>query len=151
MPSLGDFFPDDLKKNFAKQNITIGTVIKCFVKNTNPPKEKRFVVLGIDANGDLIGVVFINSVINWKVIKTDELAQLQHYVTKEDNEYLDRNSYIDCSELFELPYNDVYTSIQSKPQNVLGSVIGDDLKTIKENVKKSPKIKPKLLKKYKLA
>lgn len=150
MSSLGDFFSDDLKKNFAKQNITIGTVIKCFVKNTNPPKEKRFVVLGIDTNGDLIGAVFINSDINWNVIRTQELAQLQHYVIKDENEYLDMDSYIDCSDLFELSYNDVYASIQNKPQSVLGTVSSDDLKTIKEHIKISPKIKPKLLKKYKL-
>lgn len=150
MANLGDFFPDKLKKNFAEQNITVGTVIKCFVRNTNPPKEKRFVVLGIDTNGNLIGVVYINSDINWKVIRTEELAQLQHFVTKENNDYLDWDSYIDCSDLFELSYEEVNTSIQNKPQNVLGTVDANDLKTIKEHVKKSPKIKPKLLKKYKL-
>ncbi len=150
MASLGDLLPEEFKKKFAAQNITVGTVIKCFVKNTNPPKEKRFVVLGIDSEGNLIGVVFINSDINWNVIRTQELAQLQHYVTKDENEYLDWDSYIDCSDLFELPYNDVYTSIQNKPQSVLGTVSSDDLKTIKEHIKKSPKIKPKLLKKYKL-
>ena len=121
-----------------------------FCKEHQSPKEKRFVVLGIDTNGDLIGVVFINSDINWKVIRTEELAQLQHFVTKEDNEYLEWDSYIDCSDLFELPYNEVSTSLQNNPQNVLGTVDAKDLKTIKEHVKKSPKIKPKLLKKYKL-
>lgn len=107
-------------------------------------------MLGIDSAGNLIGVVFINSEINWNVIRTQELAQLQHYVTKDENDYLDWDSYIDCSDLFELPYNDVYTSIQNKPQSVLGVVSSDDMKTIKEHIKNSPKIKPKLLKKYKL-
>ena len=121
-----------------------------FCKEHHPPKEKRIVVLGIDTNGDLIGVVFINSDINWKIIRTEELAQLQHFVTKEENEYLEWDSYIDCSDLFELPYTKVSTSIQNNPQNVLGTVDANDLKTIKEHVKTSPKIKPKLLKKYRL-
>lgn len=150
MGSLGDFFGDEFKKNFAKQNITAGSVVKCFVKNTNPPKEKRFVVLGFAGNGNLIGVVFINSNINWNVIRTTELAQLQHYVKKEGNDFLDWDSYIDCSELVELPYDDVYLSLQENPQNILGKVQYDDLLTIKENIIKSPKTRPKVLKNYNL-
>ena len=150
MAGLGNFFPENLRNEHAKQTITIGSVIRCFVKNTKPPKEKRFVVLGIDKEGNLVGVVFINSEINWNVIRTAELAQLQHYIEKDENDFLDWDSYVDCSELFELPYNDVYKSICDKPQNVLGIVSESDLKAILENVKKSPKIKPKLLRKYSL-
>jgi hypothetical protein len=150
MANLGDFFSDDLKNKFATQNIKPGAVIKCFVKNTNPPKEKRFIILGIDETGNLVGSVFINSHINWNVIKTQELAQLQHYVKKDDNDYLDWDSYVDCSELIELPHADIVISLRNNPKNVLGNVTAEDFKEIKANVIKSPKIRPKVLKKYKL-
>lgn len=86
MPTIGDYFNDDLKKKFTEQHIAVGSVIKCFVKKTAPPKEKRFVVLGIDDSGNVIGVVFINSEINWKIHNTLELAQLQLFVRKEEND-----------------------------------------------------------------
>jgi len=150
MPNLSDFFSDEFKQNFALQNITIGSVLRCFVKNTNPPKEKRFVVLGFDNNGNLVGTVFINTEINWKVNRTMELAQLQLYVRAEDNDYLDWDSYIDCSELVEIPKNEIATAISTNPANVLGTVNNEDFTSIIEYVKKSPKNPPKLLKKYKI-
>ena len=85
MPSLGNFFSNDFRKNFAHRNIAKGSVIKCFVRNTNPPKEKRFVILGENIEGKLVGVVFINTNINWKVINTIELAQLQLFVRAENH------------------------------------------------------------------
>ncbi len=148
MATLGNFFSEDDKKKFAEANITPGTVLKCFVRNTNPPKEKRFVVLGTDSEGNLVGVVFINTNINWKVIRTFELQKLQYYIEAEKNDFIDRNCYIDCSEIIELPKEDVVTGIINSPGNVLGKVSDEQFKLIIDFIKQSPKITPKHRKKY---
>jgi hypothetical protein len=148
MATLGNFFCEEDKKKFAEANITSGTVLKCFVRNTNPPKEKRFVVLGSNSEGNLIGVVFINTNINWKVIRTLKLQKLQYYIEANENDFIDRNCCIDCSEIIELIKEDVITGIAEAPGNVPGNVSDEQFKIIIEFVKQSPKITPKQRKEY---
>jgi hypothetical protein len=148
MATLGNFFSEEDRKKFAEANITPGTVLKCFVKNTNPPKEKRFVVLGTDREGNLIGVVFLNTNINWKVIRTFDLQKLQYYIEADQNDFIDRDCYIDCSEIIELSKEDVLAGITKSPGNVLGKVSDEQLNTIIGFIRQSPKITPKVRKKY---
>ncbi len=100
MGSLADFFPKGMKQEVANFNLEVGNVIKCFTLHTNPPKEKRFVILGTNDKGDYVGSVFINSNINFNIINSQELLELQYPVKCQANSYLDYDSFIDCSELF---------------------------------------------------
>ena len=101
MGSLGDFFPNGMKQEIANFNLEIGSVIKCFTSYTRPPKEKRFVILGINEEGNYVGSVFINTNVNFNIINSQELLELQYPVKNQANDYLDHDSFIDCSELFE--------------------------------------------------
>lgn len=150
MANLGDFFPEDFKANIADFNLSIGSVIKCFTTHTNPPKEKRFVILGVNDAGDFIGSVFINTNVNFKVMNSQELRDLQHPVKNQANDYLDHDSYIDCSALFEFSRQIVFELLMREPERALGTVTPDDLKTLLKLVKTSPTIEPKVLKKFNL-
>ncbi len=148
MATLASFFSEEDRKKFAEANIIHGTVLKCFVRNTIPPKEKRFVVLGTDSIGNLIGVIFLNTDINWKVMRTFELQKLQYYIEADKNNFIDWDCYIDCSEIVELPKEDVITGIVKYPENILGNVSDEQFKVIIDFIKQSPKITPKQRKKY---
>lgn len=150
MGSLADFFPEGMKQDIANFNLEVGNVIKCFTSHTNPPKEKRFVILGVNENGDYVGSVFINTNVNFNIINSQELLDLQYPVKNQPNDYLDHDSFIDCSELFEFDRQTLYELLIKEPERALGKVSSEDLEILFGLVKSSPIIEPKILKKYKL-
>lgn len=147
MANLGDFFPNDIKNNSVVNLLIPGSVIKLLAKETKPkPKKKRFIIIGKDINNNFIGVVYINSDINFNVINNQELVRLQHKIEKSDNDFLDWESSVDCSKIVVLNYELVKNEILEDISNVLGNVKTIDLEKIIELVKSSTNISPKELK-----
>lgn len=142
MGKLGDFFTQEFKEKLADESMHIGSVIRCFVTQTNPPKIKRFIILGRDSSNNYIGTIFINTDVNWNVINSQEILELQYPVKHSENEYLDNDSFIDCSKLIKMEYEYVKNAIVEKPGCVLGKVKDDDLEIIYTLVKSSPNISP---------
>ncbi len=62
--SLGEFFPEVFKADYARRNLEVGSVLKLYVKDTKPPKEKRFIIAGKNIDGLCLATVYINSEIN---------------------------------------------------------------------------------------
>ncbi len=91
--SLGDFFPDSFKEEFAQRNLQIGSVLKLHVKETNPPKEKRFIVVGKTIDGISLATVYINSEINPFINFSPELQQLHCFFEANGREYLDQDDF----------------------------------------------------------
>lgn len=147
MGNLGDFFPNDVKENSIINLLIPGSVIKLLAKETKPkPKKKRFIVIGKDNNNNFIGVVYINSEINFNVINNPELLRLQHKIEKSDNDFLDWESSVDCSKIVILSYELVKKEMLEDISNILGNVKTIDLEKIVELVKSSTNISPKELK-----
>lgn len=44
--SLGDHFPKEFQHEHTERTLKIGMVLKLFVNDTTPPKEKRFIIVG---------------------------------------------------------------------------------------------------------
>ena len=38
---LGDLFPQELREQLSDNNLKVGSVLRFFMKDTNPPKDKR--------------------------------------------------------------------------------------------------------------
>jgi hypothetical protein len=115
--------------------------------NTNQAaKEKRFIVLGRDSFNNYIGTLFINTNVNFNIINSQELLELQYPVKKEGNEYLKWDSFVDCSKIVKLEYAYVKNKIVENPGCVLGKVKEADLEIIYTLVKSSPNISPMELK-----
>lgn len=148
MPSLGDFFSSDQRKESAERNVKVGSVIKAFVKNTTPPKEKRFIIIAENDDGRFLAVVFINSNINTNVHRTNQLLSLQYQILCGDNEFLERDSYIDCSDIFDYDRSQVIEWVTLNPPCKLGEVESSNLEQILQLVKSSPKISRKTLRQY---
>ncbi len=60
--SLGEFFPEAFKADYARRNLEVGSVLKLYVTDTKPPKEKRFIIVGKNIDGLCLATV--NSEIN---------------------------------------------------------------------------------------
>lgn len=138
MPSLYDLLNSKQLVSMANSTITVGNVVRCFVKNTRPPKIKRFIVLGKSADGSLVGITFINSNINFNVINSPDLISLQHEIKANGNGFLDTDSFVDCSRLIKMNYTDIENAVVTDPACVIGSVALTDLNSILTNVKNSP-------------
>ncbi|MBX2952302.1 MAG: hypothetical protein KF870_07340 [Leadbetterella sp.] len=148
MGSLGDFFPQEFRREAAIDNIGIGCVIKCFVANTKPPKEKRIVIVGQDNDGNFVGCVFINSNLHAKILNTQSLLDQQHLIKHQENSFIDYDSYVDCGYLFQRNREELISLLESEPDRSLGKLMMEDLETILSYLKKSATIEPKLLKKF---
>ena len=104
MTNIGDLL-GDLFDNIARDAINIGDVHMLVLDKTNgiTPKDgekarnKFFVVLGFDKNGNIIGGVVINSKINNKLPTV--ITDYQLPVSVEQCPFLEHNSYVNCSRL----------------------------------------------------
>ena len=97
--NFGEFFPPEFQAEQRERNIRPGAVFKVYVTNTNPPKYKRIVILGINEDETLIGHLFINTSINLWQLDSDELRNLQIELLSDGRDYLDHDSFLDCSDL----------------------------------------------------
>ena len=146
--NLGNHFPKGYREEYAERNIEIGSVIKLFVKDTDPPKEKRFIVVGFSEDRLILATVFINTEINENVLWCQELEIQNLFFESAGREYLEYPSYIDCSKLVQRDYSEIERAVIAKPDAVLGKVCPEDWQLIKETIIHSTTIKGKYKKKF---
>jgi len=147
--SLGDFIPNNLKKNLLlPDGLKIGMVLRAFVNFTNPPKEKRFVIVGFKDDSISVASVLINTNVNLNINYNQELQSQHLFFENEDRTYLTHDSYIDCSCIHELSLSEINEKVDVDPTIVIGSVEKDDLNIIMNTLVDSDFIKGKHKKRY---
>jgi hypothetical protein len=133
--SLSASFSEDLRNEFAKRNLKIGTVIRVFVNDTNPPKEKRLILVGQSYDTLYFATVFINSEINPNVFPTQELRDLNFPLTANNRDYLVHDSFADCSGLAKRPTDWLLKTLIANPEAVIGEISEADLTEIRTRIK----------------
>jgi len=146
--SLGDFFPEKDRKEFSKRKVSVGTVLKLKVLDTNPPKEKRFIVVGSTEDDLILATVYINSKVNHAINYSAELKSLHIPVSKQGRDFLDHDSFIDCSKLIERERNEIENTVKNRPHAVIGTISDEDQEIIRKTLISSPTIKGKKKKKF---
>ena len=145
---LGDSFPEELREQLSDNNLKVGSVLRFFIKDTNPPKDKRAIVVGFNNDKILFAYVLINSEINPNMFPTSRLRDLHLPFEANGRSYLTHDSFVDCSQIKE---EDAQTMRAAMTDNV-GIHIGDlsetDCKKVIETLKTSFRIDPKIKKKY---
>jgi hypothetical protein len=136
--SIADAFPDDIKEEYSKRNIKVGSVIKAYLKETK--KEKRFVIISINEKEFVVATVVIDSKINQNIFPTEELQDLLLPISVAGRPYIEYDSFVDCSQLFPREIGALEKILKNNPSACLGSVSDIDLKEIKIRAKKSRKI-----------
>jgi hypothetical protein len=135
-----------------KDYLAAGSIIFEFVYTTTPPKPKYYIIIGISEDKVALGTVFINSEINKHIFPTQKLKELHVLMPKEDNPFLDHDSYIDCSDIKERLCTDVVACMEAQ-DGKYGYTANLDPAThasVNEVLKNAPTISPYKKKKYRL-
>lgn len=148
MSSLGEFLPKNLRDELAQRNLVAGAVIKTFVKDTIPPKEKYFIVVAFSPDRIAVATVYINSEINPNKFATEELKKFHLELKVDENPFLTYNSYADCTQLHEKDYEVLLKLLQEHPTTHIAILQEDLLKKVKDNIKATRLISIALKKKY---
>lgn len=146
--SLADYFPEHLRKGYAARNLSVGTVLKLRVKDTNPPKEKRLIVVGFTDDNLFLATIFINSRVNPNLNLPKELQELHLHFKAEEREYLEWDSFVDCSQIAPRNYSEIAEAIENRPESIIGNVSQADLEEINEKIISAPTIKGKIKKRF---
>ena len=117
--SFSEHFPESFRKEFASRNLKIGSVIRVYVNDTNPPKEKRFILVGQSFDKIIFASIFINSEVNPNVFHIQELKDLNLELSAKERAYLDHDSYADCSTIQKREASWLLALIEEDPTRVL--------------------------------
>ncbi len=138
--NLGDLLPEDQSLSLAQKLLIPGCVIKAFVKDTNPPKIKYYIVLGKINEGILLASFYINSNLNGIIMRSPVLSDLQHLIRKNNYSFLSYDSYVDCSKLNQHSFSEVLNQVKHNPVIVVGQITREDFNIVVEMMKRSPNI-----------
>lgn len=145
MTKLFDLLNNDSIKSITQKSIEIGNVYRIQMDKSNgiTPKpgdtsrNKFFVVLGFDEEGNIYGGVIINSNINQRV--PDSVKDWQMPIKQSKYKFLDYDSFVDCSKL-------KCTSIDKFGKwQFLDTILQEDIELIIGTIKESPNETPEHL------
>lgn len=146
--SLGDKFPIDFKIDRANKGTQVGAVLRLFVEDTNPPKVKFFIVIGLTEDRVSLASIYINSDVNMVINYSQELRDLHLPLSANDCDFLDHDSFVDCSQLQERNRERIYQDILNSPEAFVGTLNSEQLSTIRNQVINAKTIKGKIKKKF---
>ncbi len=148
MSPLSDFFPDDLQFSRFKEKIEIGSVIKHLAEDTEPPKHKRMIVIGKSSDGLTIATIYFNSDLNTNFFRSKRMQDLQIPFEQQGREYLEWDSYLDCSKLHVKQLDKLKAEFYDSELESLGKVSQEDLDLIKGKLISAATISLKQKKEY---
>ncbi|GGM95079.1 hypothetical protein GCM10010967_30580 [Dyadobacter beijingensis] len=126
----------------------IGTVIRMMVRDTIPPKIKRFIIVGASADTLTLASVYINTELNIKVNYNLDLRCQHIEFDVAGRDYLDHTSFVDCSKLKIIEREELCEIIRNRPAVVIGHLSVSDLELVRRQIVHSPTIKGKIKKRY---
>lgn len=121
-----------------------GAVIKVFTHNTEPPKFKRCVIIGLADPPTMVAVVYFNT-----VYPPSPFLEPYQIAFSGSEGFLEHDCYLDCAQLFEETEAWIRHEItNNREPALLGSLSENRLNEVLSMVKKAPTIRMKLKKKY---
>lgn len=140
MSPLSDYFDKDKIVQLARHSVEIGDVFRMRLtreegiipKKGDDSRNKYFIVLGFDNEGNVFGGVVINSAINQNV--PQHIKDLHMPLKVSDYPFLGKDRFVDCSTLMK-PGAEKFTIWEHK-----GFIKESDVRLIISTVKTSPRI-----------
>ncbi len=130
--SLGDSFNEDDREDFANRNIVVGAALKAFSNHVHPPKEKRFIIVGIKGNS--VGVIYINTNPN---VPPKLLPYLNKLELTGRESYLTWDCYADCNHIYEWGLDQLKKMVCADTSIFLSHLDASDLTSIHQKIKTS--------------
>ncbi len=113
--NLGDYFTDEIKNEFAKRNIELGTAILIKIPDFHINHDKYIILIARDKTQEFIAYVVINSNVNLNIAKNDYFKKLHLEIKADEPPFLKYDSFIDCSNLREFRTKEVLSFIKKTP------------------------------------
>ena len=132
---LGDLFPKELREQLSNDNLKVGSVLRYYKTNTIPPKLKRAVVVGFDNDKILFASVFINSEVNPNMFPTQRLRDLHLSFEAINRDYIDHDSFVDCSQIHVENVQTVKTLMIDDESVHIGDLSDADCEKVIETLK----------------
>lgn len=145
---LREYLPPHIQMRHAVPSIETGVILKVYLTITTPPKEKRIIIVGESPDKSQLAIVYINSKVNKRVHKTRKARKQQKYFDSEDRDYLDRPSYVDCTQLVMIEKTKIKKAVRKKPSRVIGWLSNPDFDILKKKILASTTIKGKYKNKF---
>ncbi len=139
---MGIDIPPHISEGLEDDRLEIGSVFFAMVQDTQPPKEKYFVVVGKTADSLVLGNVYINSQINPNKFGSPALRELHLPVTVADCPFLKWNSFIDCSDIYTKRLADLASLLAAPVSPFVGSLPQLLLQRVLETLRGAPTISP---------
>ena len=114
---LGNHFPPEQRKRVIYQNLLPGRVIFLYCDFAN--KDKYLLLACV--NPELLFFV-INSRVNQFVAKHDYLLKCQVAVGPIHHDFLQHDSYINCTEAKSLSFQDIYKQLDKDMSRIKGEI-----------------------------
>ena len=134
MNNLGDFFSAEMKKQFAENNINIGATLLVRISDFNVKYPKYIILVAENNNNNFLAYVVINTKINSNIFPTEYLKSLHVKIDKANHNFLDYDSFVDCTKLREFLKKDVIDFITNNPKKVVGNVTDIIMKKIQNTI-----------------
>lgn len=128
--SLGELFPESLRRRFAEENIEVGKALLIKIEHFKINYPKYIILVAQDITEQLVAYVIINTEINKNVFPTPYLRSLHVRINQEKHDFLDYDSFVNCSELRTFNRQELIGFLMEKPERALGKVDGKILKKI---------------------
>jgi len=125
--SLGDSFPEEIKKSFAERNIDLGNAILIRVPEFTSITYDKYIVV-VSTCGDKVQLAYV--VINSDPITNPHLKSLNVEIDKANHSFLTKDSYVDCSKIREFPIQYVIDFLTNFPERAVGNVSDEILRKI---------------------
>ncbi len=132
--NLADAFSEDFKRKFAERNIEIGNACLIRIPGFQVGYAKYIVIVAETDDKILVGFTVINSVINPNIFPTAELQALHVPIGVGDHDFLEYDSFVDCSTLHEITKENIIELIENDPTSVVGSVSDATLRSIHDTI-----------------
>jgi hypothetical protein len=137
--SLGAAFPPTLQRQAAARAFRVGAVLKLVATlDDGVAKEKRFVVVGIDANALLC---VMNTELHPLITGNAAVLRCQIALAP-PMPFVDRACYLDCSRLRRFPVAEVIRQLQDDLARHLGDIPLDVRDEIRAAIQHAPTIAP---------
>ena len=146
--SLGNLFPDDLRRNFAERNIHIGKAILIEIEDFELNYPKYILIVSKNEEEHILAYVTINTEINENKFPTPYLKSLHVIIDKENHSFLEYDSYVNCSEIRVFNRQNVIDFLINNPHRAVGNVSEAVLRKIHLLLSTSKTIEPYLKRKF---
>ena len=138
MSKIGDTFPIKMKKQYVRNSLQRGLVVK--IKIVEQDYEKYFVFMGYDYETNEACGFFINTPKKYPALSRRNLLILDFQVAilQEAHSFLKYNSTINCYSYEGIDFTEMVNSLIESPGKICGVLNSNSLEAVEEAVESNP-------------